>query len=396
MTGPQWQSSALLFANGIFTPGEAVRRVLATQRSATIVCADGGALHARALGLQPQIIIGDMDSLSALDVVAFGAAGAQIIQHPPEKDETDLELALHLCHERGVQSVTILGGLGGRFDQTLANILLLTLPMLASMRIELVDGAQVIRLLPAGVHQIIGAVDDTVSLIPLQGAATGITTRGLQYALRNETLPLGPARGISNVMLAEQAEIELGGGLLLLVHTIGRARPFTIIKRDAASQETLRYSGFLHQQTAEFVCIDATFELADRDLGYIQLRRGDHFREWFFIGRWYNIFRVGDAHSGALKGWYCNITRPPSLAGEQIVADDLCLDLFVYPDGRVLLLDEDEFAQLAIAPEERAAAWRAVAELRQMIARCQPPFDEINATIRGRGGSPAPAHSHRA
>ncbi|MCY4466092.1 MAG: thiamine diphosphokinase [Chloroflexi bacterium] len=216
-------SSVLLFANGSFRPGEAVQRVLAAHRKPIIVCADGGALHARALGLQPQTIIGDMDSLSVADINALAAAGAQIIQHPPEKDETDLELALHFCHELGAKKVTILGSLGCRFDQTLANILLLTLPALASMRIELVDGAQTIRLLPVGVHQITGAADDTVSLIPLQGAATGITTRGLQYALRNETLPLGPARGISNVMLAEKAEVELAGGLLLLVHTVGRA-----------------------------------------------------------------------------------------------------------------------------------------------------------------------------
>ncbi len=169
-------------------------------------------------------------------------------------------------------------------------------------------------------------------------------------------------------------------------------RFFTIIKRDAASQEQLRYRGVLRQQTAEFVCIDATFELADRDLGYIHLRRGDRFREWFCFGRWYNIFRVSDAHSGVLKGWYCNITRPAAITGDQIMADDLCLDLFVYPDGRALLLDEDEFAQLELDPDERAAARRAVAELRRMIARRQPPFDEIGATIRGRGGSPAPAH----
>ncbi|MXV93412.1 MAG: DUF402 domain-containing protein [Chloroflexi bacterium] len=169
-------------------------------------------------------------------------------------------------------------------------------------------------------------------------------------------------------------------------------RQYTNIKRDAASQEQLRYSGVLHQQTAEYLCIDARFELADRDLGYIQLRQGDHFREWFYFGRWYNIFRVGDAQSGALKGWYCNITRPPRLGVQQIMADDLCLDLFVYPDGRALLLDEAEFAQLAISMNERAAARQAVAELRRMVARRQPPFDEISAAIRGRGGSPAPAH----
>ena len=142
-------------------------------------------------------------------------------------------------------------------------------------------------------------------------------------------------------------------------------RSLIIIKRDAAGQEQLRYRGVIHQQTAAFVCIDATFALADRNLGYIQLRRGDRFREWFYFGRWYNIFRVGDTPSGALKGWYCNITRPPVMAGEQIMADDLCLDLFVYPDGRALLVDEDEFAQLALEPGEQAAARRAVAELRR-------------------------------
>ncbi len=169
-------------------------------------------------------------------------------------------------------------------------------------------------------------------------------------------------------------------------------RRFTIIKRDAKSQEVLRYEGVLHQQTAEFLCIDATFQIADRDLGYMQLRKGDHFREWFYFGRWYNIFRVADAHNGVLKGWYCNITRPPRLEGQQISADDLCLDLFVYPDGRWLLLDEEEFAQLAIAPDEQAAARQALAELRMLVARRRPPFDEIAAPIRGRGGSPAPAH----
>ena len=223
MTEYNGQVSVLLFANGIITPGTAVQRALAAGPAPIIVCADGGALHVRELGLQPQTIIGDMDSLSSTDVQAFAAAGAQIVKHPPEKDETDLELALHYCKQLGAGTVTILGGVGGRFDQTLANILLLTLPALASLRIKLVDGAQTIRLLEPGFHQIAGAAGDTISLIPLQGAATGITTRGLQYALRDEILLSGPARGISNVMLTGQVEVALGGGLLLLVHTDGRA-----------------------------------------------------------------------------------------------------------------------------------------------------------------------------
>ena len=161
---------------------------------------------------------------------------------------------------------------------------------------------------------------------------------------------------------------------------------YTIIKRNAAGEEELRYSGVLHARTRDFICIDAAFALDDRDLGYIQLRRGDHFREWFFFGRWYNIFRVGEAQGGALKGWYCNITRPPDISEGTISADDLCLDLFVRPDGQTLLLDEAEFAQLDLTRCERKLAWAALAELRQMVARRRPPFDEIAAVTPGRGG----------
>ena len=214
---------ALLFANGILMPGEAVDLVLQADDSPIVVCADGGAIHARQLGLTPQTIIGDFDSLAKGDVAAFESAGAKIMRYPAEKNETDLELALGHCREIGATDVTILGGLGGRIDQTLANILLLTLPDLRDMRIAIVDGAQTMRLLTPGKHEIGGAAGDTVSLIPLQGAARGITTRRLKYALNDESLPPGPARGISNVMLADRAEVALEGGLLLLVHTIGRA-----------------------------------------------------------------------------------------------------------------------------------------------------------------------------
>ena len=91
------------------------------------------------------------------------------------------------------------------------------------MRIDIIDGDQVVRLLQAGAHWIDGETSDTISLIPLTSAAEGISTRNLQYPLRRETLLPGPARGISNVMLGDRAELEFARGLLLLVHTIGRA-----------------------------------------------------------------------------------------------------------------------------------------------------------------------------
>ena len=132
-------------------------------------------------------------------------------------------MALLHCAEIGAESVAILGGLGGRFDQTLANILLLTHPAFSALDITVIDGEQVIRLLRPGAHRICGDVGDTISLIPLSASAEGISTDNLKYALDGDSLQLGPARGISNVMLAEQATVRFRRGLLLLTHTVGRA-----------------------------------------------------------------------------------------------------------------------------------------------------------------------------
>ena len=154
---------------------------------------------------------------------------------------------------------------------------------------------------------------------------------------------------------------------------------FTVIKRDARGIDELSYEGVLRERNEDYICINAAFAMADRDLGYIKLRRGDHFREWFYSDRWFNIFRVADGETNSLKGWYCNITRPPIIDAHQIAAEDLCLDVFVYPDGRTLLLDEDDFRELKLAKREVQKAWRAVAAIRRLVDKRLPPFDEIRA-----------------
>lgn len=154
-------------------------------------------------------------------------------------------------------------------------------------------------------------------------------------------------------------------------------REFRVIKRDACGNSVLSYSGELVERNERFVCIDAVFALDDRDLGYVKLRRGDRFREWFYADQWFNIFRVQDGDTLALKGWYCNITRPPVIAAASVAADDLGLDVFVFPDGRTLLLDEDDFARLDLSTQDKAEARRAAHTLDCWVKRRQPPFNEI-------------------
>lgn len=152
---------------------------------------------------------------------------------------------------------------------------------------------------------------------------------------------------------------------------------FKVIKRDAQGNDELSYSGIVRERNDRFLCIEAAFASPDRDLGYIHLRRGDVFREWFYSDCWFNIFRVQDAAGRQVKGWYCNITRPAIIEPHQVAADDLGLDVFVYPDGRTLLLDEDEFARLNLPLSEQQAAWEAVAAIKAMVQARRPPFDEI-------------------
>ena len=152
---------------------------------------------------------------------------------------------------------------------------------------------------------------------------------------------------------------------------------FRVIKRDSQGDDKLSYRGIIRERSARSLCVEATFAFSDRDLGYICLRRGDVFHEWFYSDRWFNIFRVQDVESREVKGWYCNITRPAIIEPHQVAADDLGLDVFVYPDGRTLLLDEDEFARLGLPLSEQQAAWNAVDMIKEMVQARRPPFDEI-------------------
>jgi thiamine pyrophosphokinase len=214
---------ALVFANGELHDGPAVQAALRQADGAMVVAADGGARLAAACGLVPDLVVGDLDSLPAAEVDRLQARGTAIERANPEKDETDLELALLAAVRRGATWLRIFGGAGGRVDQALANITLLTLPVLAGRDVRLVTGRQTLWLIGPGEHRLDGQVGDTVSLVPLAGDAHGVRTAALRYPLNDETLRFGPARGVSNVIAGADASVTLREGLLVVVHTVGRA-----------------------------------------------------------------------------------------------------------------------------------------------------------------------------
>jgi thiamine pyrophosphokinase len=212
----QGEQHIVVIANGEFQHPERLRQIVESADS--IIAADGGANWLVKQGRIPDVLIGDMDSVTPAVLQALEQGHCRLLRHAPDKDETDTELALLEAVSLGAKRITLLGATGGRIDHALANILLLTIPPLRGVDVALFDGRS--RLCVARESIVVqGEIGDTVSLIPLAGDAEGIVTEGMKYPLRDETLRFGLARGISNVLLATMGRVTWRRGTLLVVHT---------------------------------------------------------------------------------------------------------------------------------------------------------------------------------
>ena len=211
------RSTALVLANGDLAEPDVIRQRLGDLASRWVIAADGGSTHAQTLGLHVDVLIGDLDSVEGPSVERLRADGAQIVRHPPGKDETDLELALLKARDLGATDIVVLGAVGSRLDMTLSNVMLLLHPALYPAQVALWHGrdtAFVVR--PPG-GEIPARAGDGVSLIPLAGDAAGVSTKGLAFTLDDETLQVAAARGVSNVVTHERARVTLTHGALLVV-----------------------------------------------------------------------------------------------------------------------------------------------------------------------------------
>lgn len=140
-----------------------------------------------------------------------------------------------------------------------------------------------------------------------------------------------------------------------------------VIKLNLERQETWRYMGQVLARSSHAILLEAYFNREDTPFHGIILGKGDRFVEVYYTERWYNIFEMHDREDGRLKGWYCNICRPAEITNGQVAYVDLALDLLVYPDGRQLVLDEDEFAALPLDDLTRNQALASLEELQNLF-----------------------------
>jgi thiamine pyrophosphokinase len=209
---------AIIFANGTLDKWPSGFEI--SPASDLIIAADGGTHHCLAWNLTPHVVVGDMDSLGPDTLADLRSRNVEIKPCPARKDETDLELALKEALDHDVSEIIILGALGKRGDMTLSNVLVLTAPFLARVKTRILDGRQEITCLRGGQKAAFnGRSGDVLSLLSLKDSAVGITLKGLEYPLKNATLPLGSTRGISNVFAGDTAEVEIRTGYLLVCIT---------------------------------------------------------------------------------------------------------------------------------------------------------------------------------
>ena len=207
--------AAIVFAAAPLQPTQRLRARLASLETAFVVAADDGASTALAFRLTPDVVIGDLDSLSVETRARLEHANVPVERYPRDKDATDGQLAIDRALAERPTELLLLGFLGGpRLDQALANVLLL-------LRLEvptvLLDERNECTLLRAGdARAWRPEPGEVVSLLPLTPDVTGVRTRGLRWPLDGEALALGDTRGVSNEPTATHVAVSVEHGVLVL------------------------------------------------------------------------------------------------------------------------------------------------------------------------------------
>ena len=211
-TAPVAPSVALVVAGG----PDAVDVGPLADRADLVVAADGGLDHLVAAGRWPDLVVGDLDSVTDAALAAAEARGVEVRRHPVDKDETDLELALTAAVAAGAASIEVTGLEGGRADHALAGLLVLGSPRWAGCEVTArLRGAELFVV--HAQRRFVGSPGDLISLLAIGGVASGVTTSGLRYPLTGEVLDTSSGRGLSNVFADSEAVVRVGSGVVFAI-----------------------------------------------------------------------------------------------------------------------------------------------------------------------------------
>lgn len=181
-----------------------------------VICVDGGAGWARKLGITPNWVVGDMDSINEDDRRYMEREGVQFSRYPSQKDPTDTQISLQLADQLGADEITIWGGTGSRLDHTLSNLYSAAHFVLRGKVVQFNSPVLAIYLVKDYL-KLSGQIGNTVSVVAL-GNAAGVTLEGFQYPLENVEVDGTWQYGISNVIKNTPQVIRVASGILAVFY----------------------------------------------------------------------------------------------------------------------------------------------------------------------------------
>lgn len=179
-----------------------------------VICADSGYIYAEKIGVKPDIIIGDYDSLGFIPENI-----EEKFVFPKEKDDTDLLLAVKEAINRGYKNIDIYGAFGGRFDHMFSNIQALAFIAENNSVGNLISGSEIVTLLNPGNYEFKYKDNYSLSLFSYTDEVKGLTIKGTKYTTDNITLSSSFPLGISNIIINKKADISFIFGKLLVVRS---------------------------------------------------------------------------------------------------------------------------------------------------------------------------------
>ncbi|MEG0855051.1 MAG: thiamine diphosphokinase [Terrisporobacter sp.] len=182
-----------------------------------IIGADGGCNHLYKMDIVPDYIIGDLDSINEKLISYYEDKKSIFKKYPSHKDETDSEICVYLAKELKADSIDFIGTLGGRIDHTLANIGLMHYVRNMDIGPRILTSEEEILIMKNEEIILKGEKGNTISIIPIQKEAKGVTLKNLEYPLNNDTVGYLSSLGISNVMLGDECSIKIEDGYALVI-----------------------------------------------------------------------------------------------------------------------------------------------------------------------------------
>lgn len=206
-----------IILNGKIQDYKKIKEIIIKEKYDYIICADGGANHTYNMDINPNYIIGDLDSINKEIAEHYKKYEVKFEKFPTKKDQTDSELCIYLSNKLKTKELHLIGALGGRIDHTIANINLLYYIRSMNIKPKIISEDEEIYIATNEEIIVKGKKEDTISIIPINGDAKGVTLSGLEYPLNDCCMKFSVPLGISNVMLDSKCSIKVDNGSLIVI-----------------------------------------------------------------------------------------------------------------------------------------------------------------------------------